>query len=114
MNASNSEKPAVRPSLLEQKVKRLIDAGMSREDAIAKLAADEAEARRTAVVDELTAKDPRILKPCCPGCGADPLQLKRLRYEFGDGVIAEILFCHNPECRISICGQIVFIPMASR
>lgn len=61
----------------------------------------------TAAVDGLTAVEKKILKPTCPGCGADPLVIKRLRYEFDDGVVAEILFCHNPDCRIAIGSQIV-------
>src|SRR6266852_6687015 len=104
-----AQKKAVKPSLLEAKVKRLMksDPTLTREDAVHRIAVEESEARRTAVIDELTAKEPRILKPTCPGCGADPLVIKRLRYEFGDGVVAEILFCHNPECRTAIAGQIV-------
>ena len=60
-----------------------------------------------AQVDPLTAGEPKILKPTCPGCGADPLVLKRLRYDFADGVVAEVLFCHNPDCRIALGVQIV-------
>jgi hypothetical protein len=104
-----TEKKAPKPSLLEGKVRRLMesDPTLTREAAIDRIAVTESEARRTAVLDELTAKEPRILKPTCPGCGADPLVIKRLRFEFGDGVIAEILFCHNPDCRVAIAGQIV-------
>lgn len=61
----------------------------------------------TAAVDAVTAAEPKILKPTCPGCGADPLVLKRLRYEFDDGVVLEVFFCHNPECRIAVGVQIV-------
>jgi hypothetical protein len=110
MEGQETQKPAVKPSLLEQRVIKLMESdGLSREDAVHRVAVEESEKRRTAVVDELTAKEPRILKPTCPGCGADPLVLKRLRYEFGDGVVVEILFCHNPECRTAIAGQIVGI-----
>ncbi len=98
-----------KPSLLEGKVRRLMesDPTLSREDAVQRIAVEESEARRTAVLDELTAKEPRIVKPTCPGCGADPLVFKRLRYEFGDGVVAEVLFCRNPDCRVAFGGQIV-------
>jgi len=101
-------KPARKPSLLEQRVSKLMESdGLSREDAVHRVSVEESERRRTAVLDELTAKEPRILKPTCPGCGADPLVVKRLRYEFADHVVAEILFCHNPECRVALAGQIV-------
>lgn len=60
-----------------------------------------------AAVDELTVKEVKIMKPTCPACGADPLVLKRLRYDFPDGVVVEVMFCHNPECRIAIGAQIV-------
>jgi hypothetical protein len=56
----------------------------------------------TASVDPLTAAETKILKPTCPGCGADPIVVKRLRYEFDDGVVIEILFCRNPDCRVAI------------
>jgi len=69
---------------------------------------------QTAAVDELTAKEPKILKPTCPGCGADPLVLKRLRYDFPDGVVVELLFCHNPDCRVAIAGQIVGVERPKR
>jgi hypothetical protein len=108
------QKTAIKPSLLEQKLKVLTDQGIPRQDAIDQIATQESEARRTAVVDELTAKEPRILKPTCPGCGADPLVVKRLRYEFGDHVIVEILFCHIPECRIALAGQIVGMEQPKR
>jgi hypothetical protein len=65
------------------------------------------EQERTAEVDELTAAEPKIMKPTCPKCGADPLILKRLRYDFPDGVVVEVLFCHNPDCRAAVGCQIV-------
>jgi hypothetical protein len=55
-----------------------------------------------------------IIHPTCPGCGADPLILKRLRHDFPDGVIVEVLFCANLECRIAIGAQIVGIERAKR
>jgi len=54
-----------------------------------------------------TTKD--VVYPTCPGCGSDPLKLQRLRHDFPDGVIVEVLFCANPECRIAIGAQIVGI-----
>lgn len=68
----------------------------------------------TAAVDDLTAAEKKILKPTCPGCGADPLILKRLRYEFDDGVVAEILFCRNPDCRVAVGSQIVGMMTAAQ
>lgn len=50
---------------------------------------------------------PEVIYPTCPGCGADPLELKRLRYDFEDGVIVETLFCAKQECRVAIGAQIV-------
>ena len=108
------KKAAIKPSLYEQKVNRLVEGGVPREEAVHRVAVEEGEARRTAVLDELTAKEPRILKPTCPGCGADPLVLKRLRYEFADHVVVEVLFCHNPECRVAIGCQIVGIAPPAR
>src|SRR5258706_2595863 len=103
-------KAAVKPSLLEQRALKLMETeGLSREDAVHRIAVEEGERRRTAVVDELTAKEPKILKPTCPGCGGDPLVIKGLRYEFGDHVVVEVLFCANPDCRIGIGAQIVGI-----
>lgn len=114
-DSQEPKKSAVKPSLLEQKVLKMMEKeGCTREVAINEIALLEAEARRTAVLDELTVSEPRILKPTCPGCGADPLVIKRLRYEFGDGVVVEILFCHNLECRIAIAGQIVGIQAPTR
>src|SRR6267142_3858679 len=108
MEGQETKKPAVKPSLLEQRVLKLIETeGLSREDAVHRISVEEAEKRRTGVLDELTAKEPRIMKPTCPGCGADPLVIKRLRYEFGDGVVVELLFCRNVDCRISLGAQIV-------
>lgn len=60
-------------------------------------------------VDGMTSADIRIMKPTCPGCGADPLVIKRLRYDFADGVVVEVIFCHNPDCRIAITAMIVGI-----
>ena len=67
-----------------------------------------------AQVDPLTVAEPKVMKPTCPGCGADPLVLKRLRYDFADGVVVEVLFCHNPECRIAIGCQIVGVERPKR
>jgi len=50
-----------------------------------------------------------VIHPTCPSCGADPLILRRLRHDFPDGVIAEVLFCAKPECRAAIGAQIVGI-----
>lgn len=109
METQEMKKSAVKLSVLEKKVRRLMEADptLSRDEAVRRIAVEESETRRTAVLDELTAKEPRILKPTCPGCGADPLVLKRLRFEFGDGVVVETIFCHNPECRIALGAQIV-------
>jgi hypothetical protein len=69
--------------------------------------------RRSSKVDELTTKDPKIAKPTCPICGADPLVLKRLRYDFPDGVVVEVLFCGAKDsdgeytCRAALGAQIV-------
>ena len=52
-------------------------------------------------------KPPDMIRPTCPECGADPLELKRLRYDFKDGVVVETLFCANLECRIVVGAQIV-------
>lgn len=60
-----------------------------------------------AVVDDLTKNEPKIMKPTCPGCGADPIGIKRLRYDFPDGVVIETFFCDNPDCRICINSHIV-------
>jgi hypothetical protein len=88
----------------EQRIQELVDRGISKEEAVQ---ITDREYARTAAVDPLTAAEPKILKPTCPGCGSDPLVLKRLRYDFADGVVAEVLFCRNPECRIAIGTQIV-------
>jgi hypothetical protein len=53
-----------------------------------------------------------VIAPVCPHCGADPLTLLRLRYDFPDGVTVEMLFCaakdekDNYSCRAVITGQI--------
>jgi hypothetical protein len=54
-------------------------------------------------------KLPDIIHPVCPKCGADPLILRRLRHDFPDGVVVEVLFCTKPECRAAIGTQIVGI-----
>jgi hypothetical protein len=69
----------------------------------------EAPDAKSAAVDPITAAEPKVLKPTCPGCGADPLVIKRLRYDFPDGVVVEVIFCHNPDCRVAIGAQIVGI-----
>jgi len=71
-------------------------------------------ARRTATVDELTKTEPKILKPTCPGCGSDPLGIMRLRYDFPDGVVVEVLFCMNPDCRTAIGAQIIGVEPVRR
>lgn len=55
---------------------------------------------------------PDLIQPRCPHCGADPLKIWRLRYDFPDGVVAELLFCGgNPttknDCRAVINATIV-------
>lgn len=52
---------------------------------------------------------PDCIQPTCPGCGADPLKLRRLRHDFTDGVVVEVIFCSNAQCRIAIGAQIVGI-----
>lgn len=47
------------------------------------------------------------IKPKCAQCGLDPLRVMRLRYDFPDGVVAEILFCSG--CRATISALIVGI-----
>jgi len=49
-----------------------------------------------------------IIIPVCPHC-KQPLNLKRLRYDFPDGVIVETIFCANLACRGVIGAQIVGI-----
>ena len=59
-----------------------------------------------------TAIDPQtkgVIAPICPHCKTDPLNLKRLRYDFPDGVMVETIFCANLECRAVIAAQIVGI-----
>jgi len=115
MEGQEPKKAAVKPSLLEQRVLKLMEAeGLSREDAVHRISIEESEKRRTAVLDELTAKEPKIMKPTFPGCGADKLVIKSLRYEFGDGVVVEVLFCRNADCRIGIGAQIVGIEPPKR
>jgi hypothetical protein len=48
-----------------------------------------------------------VIFPICSKCGSDPLKLKRLRYDFPDGVLLETFFCSN--CRVIIGAQIVGI-----
>jgi len=50
---------------------------------------------------------PGVIYPLCGKCGADPLHIKRLRYDFPDGVLVETLFC--AACRAIIGAQIVGI-----
>lgn len=65
--------------------------------------------------DELlaTVDLPHVIAPVCPHCGADPLTLLRLRYDFPDGVVVEMLFCAakdeagNYTCRAPVGAQIV-------
>lgn len=55
-----------------------------------------------------------VIFPTCPKCGADPLELKRLRYDFPDGVLVETLFCANLACRAVVAAQVVYIPAPKR
>lgn len=48
---------------------------------------------------------PEVIYPRCGDCGADPLKIRRLRYDFADGVLVETLFCSA--CRVAIGAQIV-------
>lgn len=50
---------------------------------------------------------PEVIYPRCPYCREDPLRLKRLRYDFPDGVLMETFFCGNLDCRMVISAQIV-------
>ena len=56
---------------------------------------------------EAEQKLPGLIYPTCPHCGVDPLKLKRLRHDFPDGVLVEVMFCSN--CRAAIGAQIVGI-----
>jgi hypothetical protein len=51
--------------------------------------------------------EPEIIFAVCPYCGKDPLTLHRLRQDFPDGVIIEVFFCSNDECRKAFSAQIV-------
>lgn len=53
-------------------------------------------------VPEAGKGEPEAIFPTCPGCGADPLNLMRLRYDFPDGVMIEVVFCANRECRTAL------------
>ena len=68
---------------------------------------------------------PGVIYPRCPHCptdaapGADgskpgdPQKLWRLRYDFPDGVVAEVIFCGD--CRATISATIVgFTPAAKK
>ena len=55
---------------------------------------------------------PGTIKPRCPWCQADPLKIKRLRYDFPDGVLVETLFCSA--CRAILGAQIVGIERPKR
>jgi hypothetical protein len=48
-----------------------------------------------------------VIFPVCMNCKADPLKIKRLRYDFPDGVLLETFFCS--QCRGIIGAQIVGI-----
>lgn len=48
-----------------------------------------------------------VIKPKCGACGLDPLRVKRMRYDFPDGVLLETFFC--AECRVILGAQIVGI-----
>jgi hypothetical protein len=67
----------------------------------------ETKALETAPEAKSAPKPPAVIMPTCPGCGMDPLILNRLRYDFADGVVVEVIFCKNAECRIAIGAQIV-------
>lgn len=49
--------------------------------------------------------EPEVLRPRCPHCQHDPIELWRLRYDFPDGVVAETLFCGH--CRAMVNATIV-------
>jgi hypothetical protein len=51
------------------------------------------------------APDPGVTFPKCAHCGLDPIVLWRLRYDFPDGVVAEVLFCEG--CRAAINATVV-------
>lgn len=72
-----------------------------------KVAVAAPEAERTEPETKPAAPD--CVQPTCPGCGADPLKLRRLRHDFPDGVVVEVIFCSNAQCRIAIGAQIVGI-----
>ena len=48
-----------------------------------------------------------VIWPICAKCGADPIGIKRVRYDFKDGVLLETFFCKA--CRVIISAQIVGI-----
>jgi hypothetical protein len=50
---------------------------------------------------------PDVLYPRCPWCGADPVILYRLRYDFPDGVVAETLFCGGKKADGTLCRMII-------
>jgi hypothetical protein len=53
-----------------------------------------------------------VIYPLCGKCGADPIKIKRLRYDFEDGVLVETLFC--ADCRAIVGAQIVGIEKPKR
>jgi hypothetical protein len=55
---------------------------------------------------------PGVIFPICAHCGADPLRIKRVRYDFPDGVLVETFFCSA--CRRVISAQIVGIEKPKR
>jgi len=68
---------------------------------------------------------PGVIYPRCPHCPhdapvredgtrqGDPQKIWRLRYDFPDGVVAEVLFCG--ECRATLNASLVgFSPAAKR
>lgn len=58
-------------------------------------------------IEQTVEKVPDAIRPRCPHCKADPLKVKRLRYDFPDGVVTEAVFCSNLECRCVL--SIVFV-----
>lgn len=50
---------------------------------------------------------PDVIHPRCPHCGADPLKIWRLRYDFPDGVVAEVLFCGGNEKTKADCRAVL-------
>lgn len=59
-------------------------------------------------------KVPEAIFPRCPYCREHPLKIKRLRYDFPDGVVAEVIFCSNSQCLSALSTLIVGIERPKR